>query len=168
MTTRYRRKSVCDERSVIQSLLRKSPDFHSHRWPAGPSRLTRKSQAYGARTVIPTPSRLRPLGTPISRSALIVRMSDSSDAHPHARKPAGSCRRSRCEPEGADLEIGVPRGRLARVSSGFHPHRWPAGPSRSLTVAGLPCPSCHCEGAVISKTAASSAAANSAGLLDDK
>jgi hypothetical protein len=92
--------------------------------------LKRRSQVCGVRRVTPTPSWSLPLGTPISRSALIARVSCDPNAHSRARKPARSCQRSKCAPDGADLEIGVPRGALARVSSGFHLHRRLAEVSR--------------------------------------
>jgi hypothetical protein len=64
----------------------------------------------------------RTLGTPISRSARIA-LSGRPDAHSRARKPDRGCRRRKAEPDGADLEIGVPRqgGRARRNGNwGFH------------------------------------------------
>jgi len=72
-------------------------------------------------TVTPNPSWPCPLGTPISRSAPTARVSGSSNAQSR-RNLGGSRRRSKCEPDGADLEIGVPRGHGA-----IHPAFIPVG-----------------------------------------
>jgi hypothetical protein len=81
------------------------------------------------------PSRSRRLGTPISRSALAARVSGNCNAHSLDGKPACGCRRPKREPDGAELEIGVPRSVLARVSSSFHHLRWPACPPGSFAAA---------------------------------
>jgi len=104
-------------------------------WESWSSTLTSKperamSSAAANRSAPLLPRKSSLLGTPISRSAPITCVSGNSNAHSRARQPARSFRRPTRAPDGDDLEIGVPRGALARVSSGFHLHRRLAEVSR--------------------------------------
>jgi hypothetical protein len=99
---------------------RSMPDASAHakvtsRWERTVSRLLHGRGSWERRS----PDRL---GT--------ARVSGNSNAHSRARRPASRCRRSKREPDGADLEIGVPGGHPAFIPIGGQ-----QGHLDSLTVA---------------------------------